>query len=88
MAKLKFFTLFRLDLGIRELEIRLDQPKKLIEVLKLAEKKTPKPFLYKLIDQKEKLLTSAIILVNGKNAHHLQRLDTEIKDEDVFYFGI
>jgi len=82
MAKLRFFTLFRLDLGIRELEVKLDRPKKLIEFLNTAEKLSPKPFLHKLIDENGNLIDSAIILINGKNVHHLQKLDTLIKDED------
>ncbi len=82
MVKVKFFTLLRLDLGIREIDINIDGEKRLIEVLKDAEKKTPKPFLHKLIDEKGELLNSAIILVNGKNVHHLAKLDTIIKDGD------
>jgi len=82
MVKLRFFTLFRLDLGIRGLEVKLDKPKRLIEVLKDAEKNSPKPFVYKLTDKNGNLLNSAIVLVNGKNVHHLEKLNTVIKDED------
>ncbi len=82
MVKVRFFTLLRLDLGIREVDIENADKKRLIEVLKIAENKTPKPFLHKLIDEKGELLNSAIILVNGKNVHHLDKLDTIIKDGD------
>ncbi len=82
MVKVRFFTLLRLDLGIREIDIEINDNKKLIEILKIVESKTPKPFLHKLIDEKGELLNSAIILVNGKNVHHLAKLDTIIKDGD------
>ena len=82
MVKVRFFTLLRLDLGIREIDISIDGEEKLIEVLAAVENKTPKPFLHKLIDEKGELLNSAIILVNGKNVHHLDKLDTIIEDGD------
>ncbi len=82
MVTLRFFTLFRLDLGIKELKLGLEKPEKLIKVLELAEMKSPKPFIYKLIDGDGNLLHSAIILLNGKNVHHLNGLDTLVKDGD------
>ncbi len=82
MVKVRFFTLLRLELGIRELDIEIKSVKRLIEILKATEEKAPKPFLHKLMDEKGRLLNSAIILVNGKNVHHLDRLETPIKDGD------
>ena len=37
--------------------------------------------MYKLLKDGE-LLSNAIVLVNGRNVHHLQGLDTAVKDSD------
>ncbi len=82
MVRLNFFTLFRLELGIRNIDVEIEKEIKLSDLLYLAEKKANKKFVHKLIDNNGNLLSSAIILVNGKNVHHLQKLETVIKDGD------
>ncbi len=82
MVRLNFFTLFRLELGIRNIDVEIEKEIKLSGLLYLAEKKANKKFVHKLIDNNGNLLSSAIILVNGKNVHHLQKLETVIKDGD------
>ncbi len=82
MARLNFFTLFRLELGIRYIDVELSMPTKLKDVLLMGEKVSKKPFIYKLIDENGNLREDSIILVNGKNVHHLQKLDTVINDTD------
>ncbi len=82
MVKINFFTLFRLELGIKNIDIDIDKKIKLRDLLYLAEDISKKKFIHKLIDEKDGLLDSAIILINGKNVHHLQGLDTIIKNGD------
>ena len=82
MVRVRFFTLLRLELGIRGVELQIEGKKQLIDILNMAESSSPKPFLHKLIDENNNLLSSTIILVNGKNVHHLDGLKTTIKDGD------
>ncbi|WP_025270465.1 MoaD family protein [Hippea sp. KM1] len=82
MVRVRFFTLLRLELGIRGVELQIEGKKQLIDILNMAESNSPKPFLHKLIDENNNLLSSTIILVNGKNVHHLDGLKTMIKDGD------
>ncbi len=80
----KFFTLFRLEFGISELEIDIEKKEILLkELLKIIDEKTKKEVSKKLLVDEEKIKTSAIILVNGKNIFHLNGLNTLIKDGDV-----
>ncbi len=82
-VKVKFFTLLRLELGISELNIQIPDKDKirLKDLLYELEKRTPKPFLRKLLDEKG-LKQGVIILKNGKNVLELQGLDTWIEDQD------
>ncbi len=82
--KVKFFTLFRLEFGLSELDIEISDKKISIkDLLKIIDKSTGKDISKKLFTDEEKVKTSAIILVNGKNIFHLNGLNTEIKDGDI-----
>ncbi|AEA33758.1 MoaD family protein [Hippea maritima] len=81
MVKISFYTLFRLDLGIKDITLEIDKEISLEKLLLLAERKIGKKFTYKLIEN-GKLLNTAIVLVNGKNVHHLEGLKTLIKNGD------
>ncbi len=81
MVKIRFFTLLRLYLGIRETDIDIGHNAKLKDVLDKCEHVIGRTFMHKLLDSGS-LMSSSIVLVNGKNVHHLQGLDTIIKDGD------
>ena len=82
-VKVKFFTLFRLEYGISELELTFDKEEITVkELLDTIDKKTNKDISKKLFGDNERLKTSAIILINGKNIFHLNGLDTNIGDGD------
>lgn len=81
MIKVRFFTLLRLFLGISEID--LDQDQTLVkDLLFLINEKVEKDFLHKLIDESGELLRGTIILVNGKNILHLEKLNTIVKTGD------
>ena len=82
MITIKFFSLLRLL--IKQSELIIDEDNiKLIDLLKYSQTEIPVRFIHKLIDEEEALITGTIILVNGKNVHHLDKLDTLIKDGDL-----
>ena len=83
MIKVKFFTLLRLMLKTGEIDINPDDKEiSVYELLRKVEKKIKKTFLHKLLDKEGKLLRGTIILINGKNILHMEKLDTIVKDND------
>ena len=87
MINVKFFTTLRLLLKIKELDIELEGPTPLQDVLTRIEDlvfvKTSTRFLEKLVDPSSGVLNrGTIILLNGRNVLHLQKLATLDKDND------
>ncbi len=83
-VKVKFFTLFRLEYGLSELNLELPEEDITIrDLLKIIDIKTGKNISKKLFTDDKKVKTSAIVLVNGKNIFHIRGLDTNIRDRDV-----
>ncbi len=83
-VKVKFFTLFRLEYGLKEILIEIEKDSITIdELLSIIDKKTGKKIKEKLFLNEDKIKTSAIILVNGENIFHLDGLKTLIYDNDV-----
>ncbi len=83
-VKVKFFTLFRLEYGLSELNLELPEEDITIrDLLKIIDIKTGKNISKKLFTDDKKVKTSAIVLVNGKNIFHIRGLDTNIRDGDV-----
>ncbi len=83
-VKVKFFTLFRLEYGLSEIDIKVNKDKiSLKELLSLIDEKANKDISKKLFTDEKKIKSSAIILVNGKNIFHLNGLETTLKDGDV-----
>ncbi len=81
MIKIKFFTLLRMELGINEVEIEAKNKMTIIEVLSKCEKIINKQFLHKLLQDGE-IMNRSIILLNGRNIFHLNKLNTIVKDKD------
>ena len=82
MVKVHFFTLLRLYIKKQFVQLEWQQGDNVLSVLRKAEKKTKKEFLFKLLDEENQLKTGTIILLNGKNIFHLEKLRTSIKDND------
>ena len=80
MVKIKFYSLLRIFLEQNKIEIDEDN----ISVLNLLQKiseKTNKDLLPEII-KAEKLLPGTIILLNGRNIFHLEKLNTIVRDGD------
>ena len=81
MIKIKFYSLLRTFLEQNEIEIDADN----ISVLNLLQKiseKTNKDLMSEIIDTGE-LINGTIILINGRNIYHLQKMDTIVKNGDL-----
>jgi len=84
MIKVKFFTLLRLMLNIKEIEVDTEKEEITIrEVLNIAEKKIGKPFLYKMLNKDGEIMRGTIILINGKNILHINKLDSVVHNKDI-----
>jgi len=81
MITVKFFTTLRILLRLSEFQFAAT-PGTVFDLLSLCERRTPKPFLHKLIDAQNSIIPGTIILVNGHNILHLNGLDTELNDGD------
>ena len=82
MVEVKFFTTLRLFLGAMSLQLPFENGN-MLQLLTLLEQKTAKPFLDKLLNDKRELHKGTMILVNGKNIHHMAKLETAIGPSDV-----
>lgn len=80
MITIKFYSLLRLLVKIEQIELELVD-EKISTVLEEAAKKVKTPFLHKLV-LNGNLITGTIILINGRNIHHLDKLDSRVKDGD------
>jgi len=82
MITIKFFTLLRLLVKIREIKIDTDEIP-IVELLYKCENSVPVKFIYKLLDNNNSLIPGTIILINGINIHHLKKEKTIVKDNDL-----
>lgn len=81
MIKIKFYSLIRIFLNISEVQVEVsDIP--ILNLLEQTEEQIGRQFLFKLIDNEQELNQGAIILINGRNIFHLDKLDSIVKDGD------
>ncbi len=80
MITIKFFSLLRLLVQVEKIELELADVT-ISAVLDETAKKIKTPFLHKLV-LNGKLITGTIILINGRNIHHLEKLDSIVIDGD------
>jgi molybdopterin synthase sulfur carrier subunit len=80
-VKIEFFATLRLALGVASIEIELSSPKTIREIIKIASDKLGTDIEPKLFEG-DKIRRGTMILVNGKNIHHINGLDTMIHPGD------
>ena len=81
MIKIKFFSLIRTYLGINEIEVEAASVS-IYELILKAEKLISKKFLDQLIDEKRQILQGTMILINGRNIVHLDKINSIVQDGD------
>ena len=80
MIKIKFYSLLRMFLEQNEIEIKADNILIRDLIIKISEL-TDKDLTSELIED-QKLISGTIILLNGRNIFHLNKLDTVVNDGD------
>ena len=83
MATIKFYTLLRLKLGIKEMDVESDDMPLKELLYKVKEALKSDIVIQKTMDDSGNLRRGTNILVNGQNILSLDRLDTIIKNDDV-----
>ena len=80
MIKIKFYSLLRTFIDQNEIDIKADNILIRDLIIKITEL-TDKDLTSELIED-QKLISGTIILLNGRNIFHLNKLDTVVKDGD------
>ncbi|MBT3756560.1 MAG: MoaD family protein [Candidatus Cloacimonetes bacterium] len=80
MIKIKFYSLLRTFIEQNEIDIIADNIS-IYNVITKIEELTNKDLASELIEYHE-IISGTIILVNGRNIFHLDKLNTVIKDGD------
>ena len=83
MVKIQFYSLIRLLLNREKFELPAGDDERVRQLLQRLQQQIATPFLHKLLDEKGELILGTIIMINRRNIHHLEQLDTPVKDGDV-----
>lgn len=73
--------MIRMHLGINEIEIKTKSVS-IYELLMKAEKQINKKFIDQLINNNKQILPGTMILINGRNIFHLDKLNSIVRDCD------
>lgn len=76
----KLFATLRLNLGVADLEIEIDKPITIMELLELASQKLNSDIIPELIED-GKIMVGTILLINGNNIFHAEKLETMIRED-------
>lgn len=80
--KVKFYSLFRINLKSPGTEYELENIITIAELIKKLDHEYDGYFTQKLLEEDGKISSGSIILVNGKNVLHLDKLETKIDNQD------
>lgn len=80
MIKIKFYSLLRTFIEQNEIDIKADNILIRDLIIKISQL-TYKDLTSELIED-QKLISGTIILLNGRNIFHLNKLDTVVNDGD------
>ena len=75
----KLFATLRLKLGVAELEIVTDSSVTIMQLLELVSQQLKADIIPELIKDGE-IMVGTILLINGKNVLHADKLETLIKE--------
>lgn len=83
MVHVQFFSLLRMLLKQERIELPAVGDETVAQLLVRLQQQLPIPFLHKLLNEDGSMHAGTIILVNRKNIHHLEGLQTPVCDDDV-----
>ncbi|MGM0446007.1 MAG: MoaD/ThiS family protein [Bacillota bacterium] len=81
-VKVKLYSLFRLNLKTSEVNYEFEKNITIKDLIDKLDEDFSGYFSEKLLES-GKIITGSIILVNGKNIFHIDKLETQIQDEDI-----
>ncbi|MEN8120252.1 MAG: MoaD/ThiS family protein [Bacteroidota bacterium] len=74
---IKLFATIRLDTGLKLVDVNIDKPVNIVEMLKIVSDIISFDLIEELIENNS-IIPGVIILLDGENIHHLNKLDTLI----------
>lgn len=83
LVNVKFYSLFRINLKSSGREYNFDTEINISELIKRLDNDYDGYFSLKLLNEEGNISPGAIILLNGKNVLHLDKLKTRISDGDL-----
>lgn len=81
--KVKFYSLFRINLKSPGTEYHLEDHITILELIAKLDNDYEGYFSKKLLEKNDSILRGAIILVNGKNIFHINKLETKVSNKDI-----
>lgn len=81
--KVKFFSLFKINLKSPGVEYELEEKISIAELIKMLDQDFDGYFTEKLLKDDGSIAPGSIILVNGHNVIHLEGLETRIDNNDI-----
>ncbi len=76
-VSIKLFVTINLDTGLKMIDVNIDKPVNIIEMLKIVSDIINVDLLAKLVEN-SRLVSDARILLDEVNINHLNKLDTQI----------
>ncbi len=83
MINIQFYSLLRLLLKREKFELPAVVNETVGQLLQRLQQQLATPFLQKLLDDQGTPIPGTIIMVNRRNIHHLEQLETQVQDGDV-----
>lgn len=80
IINVKLFATLRLNLGVAGLEIEINKPVTILKLLELVSEKLNTDIIPELIEDR-KIMVGTILLINGKNIFHAEKLETLITED-------
>jgi molybdopterin synthase sulfur carrier subunit len=81
--EVKFYSLFRINLKTKGIEYQQESEITITELIKKLDQDFEGYFTQKLLEKDGTIARGTIILVNGKNIFHLNKLETKVSDGDI-----
>lgn len=78
-VKVKLYATLRLELGISDIDIEFDQSITMMQLVEKIQEKVQADIISELIED-GLIMAGTILLINGKNVLHAQKLETLIPD--------
>jgi len=83
MVHIQFFSLLRILLKEEQIDLPAVDGETVTQLLERLQRQLSTPFLHKLLTKDGSMHAGTIILVNRHNIHHLEGMQTPVRDTNV-----